>query len=191
MDTLTEEEIAAAVGIVEPVEGRFWLGLKNRIYVLSYFPTAKISAWSYYDVDFEVKHFAKVGDRIYVRGTDDGTDYLYLYGGESNDTYPDENEDVCLIELPYFDAENPAAFKELLGFDIIGINNWKVDILPDPADETVIKQQGISTETSYGKPRFGATGVTSLFAVNLTCSAAGPATLSALAMHYSGTFEDG
>jgi len=191
MDTLTEEEIAAAVGIVEPVEGRFWLGIKNRIYVLSYFPAAKVSAWSFYEVDFEVKHFAKAGDRIYVRGTDGGVDYLYLYGGAANDTYPDAGEDVCLIELPFFDAENPAAFKELLGFDIIGINNWKVDVLPDPTDETKIVNQGTATETTYGKQRFGATGVQALFAVNLTCEAAGPATFSALAMHYNGTFEDG
>lgn len=191
MDTLTEEEIAAAVGIVEPVEGRFWLGIKNRIYVLSYFPSAKISAWSYYEVDFVVKHFAKVGTRIYVRGTESGTDYLYLYGGADNDTYPDADEDICLIELPYFSANNPAGFKELLGFDIVGINEWQVDILPDPANEAVIKSQGVASGTTYGKQRYGVTGVTPLFAVNLTCSAAGQATLSALAMHYNGTFEDG
>lgn len=191
MDTLTEEEIAAAVGVVEPIDGRFWLGIKNRIYVLSYFPSAKISAWSYYDVDFEIQHFAKVGSRIYVRGRKDGVDNLYLYGGDDNDTYPSANEDVCLIELPYFSAENPAAFKELLGFDIIAINDWKVDILPDPANEAVIVAQGIASGTTYGKQRYGVPGVSSLFAVNLTCSAAGPATLSALAMHYTGTFEDG
>ena len=191
MDTLTEYEIADAVGIVEPIDGRFWLGIKNRIYVLSYFPTAKISAWSYYEVDFTVKHFAKVGDKIYVRGTYDSVDYLYLYGGTDNDTYPSANEDVCLIELPYFGAENPASFKELLGFDIIATNSWKVEILPDPADDSVIVNQGTAVGTTYGKQRFGATGVTPLFAVNLTCSAAGSATLSALAMHYTGTFEDG
>lgn len=191
MDTLTEEEVAAAVGVVEPIDGRFWIGIKNRIYVLSYFPTAKISAWSYYEVDFEVKNFAKVGERIYVRGTENGIDYLYLYGGSANSTYPSAGEDVCLIELPYFSADNPAASKELLGFDIIGINNWEVEILPDPNDESVIVSQGIASGTTYGKPRYGATGVSSLFAVNLTCSAAGPATLSALAMHYAGTFEDG
>ena len=191
MDTLTEEEIANAVGVVEPIDGRFWIGIKNRIYVLSYFPLAKISAWSYYEVDFEIKHFVKVKDRIYVRGTESGVDYLYLYGGTDNDTYPDANEDICVIELPYFSASNPAASKELLGFDIIGINNWKVEILPDPANETVIVEQGIASGVTYGKPRYGATGVAALFAVNLTCSSAGLATLSALAMHYSGTFEDG
>lgn len=191
MDTLTEDEIANAVGIVEPIDGRFWIGIKNRIYVLSYFPSARISAWSYYEVDFVVKNFAKIGDRIYVRGTEGGTDYLYLYGGTNNDTYPDADEDVCLIELPFFSARDPAGLKELLGFDIIGINSWKVDILPDPADETVIKNQGIATGTTYGKQRFGATGVSPLYAVNLTCSEAGPATLSALAMHYNDTNESG
>jgi hypothetical protein len=192
MDTLTEEEIAAAVGVVEPIDGRFWLGIKNRIYVLSYFPAAKISAWSYYEVDFDIQHFAKVGDRIYVRGKDDGgVDRLYLYGGADNNTYPDENEDICIIELPYFSAKNPAAFKELLGFDIIGTNSWKVELLPDPANEATKVNQGIATGTTYGKPRYGVTGVSSLFAVNLTCSSAGQATLSALAMHYVGLHEDG
>ncbi len=191
MDTLTEDEIAAAIGVVEPIDGRFWLGIKNRIYVLSYFPTAKISAWSYYEVDFTIKNFAKVGDRIYVRGTEGGIDYLYLYGGENNDVYPTVDEDIVEIELPFFSAKNPASFKELLGFDIIGINSWKVDILPDPSNETIIVGQGIATGTTYGKPRFASTGVTPLFAVNLTCSQAGPATLSALAMHYTGNFENG
>jgi len=192
MDTLTEEEIAAAVGVVEPIDGRFWLGIKNRIYVLSYFPAAKISAWSYYEVDFTVQHFAKVGDRIYVRGKDSGNvDRLYLYGGSANQTYPSVNEDICLIELPYFSAENPAAFKELLGFDIVGTNSWTVELLPDPANEATKVNQGVATGTTYGKPRYGVTGVSSLFAVNLTCSAAGSATLSALAMHYVGLHEDG
>lgn len=191
LDTLTETEIQATVGIVEPIDGRFWLGIKNRIYVLSYFPAAKISAWSYYEVPFDVKAFAKVGDRIYVRGTEGGTDYLYLYGGESNTTYPDADEGIVSIELPYFSANDPAGKKQLLGFDIIGINSWKVDVLPDPADDTIVESQGIATGVTYGKERFGLTGVTPLFAINLTCSEAGPATLSALAMHYEGTFDSG
>lgn len=191
MDTLSEDQIAAATGIVEPIDGRFWIGIDNRIYVLSYFPSAKISAWSYYEVDFTVKNFAKINDRIYVRGREDGTDYLYLYGGADNNTYPGVNEDICLIELPYFGAKTPAAFKELLGFDIIGINTWKVEILLDPNNPSAPVNQGLSTGVTYGQPRYGMTGVSSLFAVNLTCSAAGPATISALAMHYTGTFEDG
>lgn len=185
LDTLTEDEKEAAVGIVEPIDGRFWMAIKDRIYVLSYFPKAKIAAWTYYELDFTVQDMAKINDKIYIRGTQNGTDYLYLYGGENNDTYPDEGEDIVEIELPYFDAENPAGFKELQGFDIIAINVWEVVALPDPNNEDRKIPLGITDETSYEKPRYGVDAVTPMFALNLTCSAAGAATFSALAMHYS------
>jgi hypothetical protein len=192
LNTLTQEEIRDAVGTVEPLDGRFWLGIKNRIYVLSYFPSAKISAWSYYEVDFTIKNFAKIGERIYVRGTDnDNVDYLYLHGGLDNNTYPAKDEDVCVIELPYFSAGDPAGNKKLLGFDIVGINSWNVDLLPDPNDEQVVVDLGIATGVTYGQPRFGVDGTTPLFALTLTCSEAGPATMSALAMHYDGPFDIG
>ena len=191
MDTLTEEDIASATGVVEPVDGRFWIGLKNRIYVLSYFPTGKISGWSFYTVDFDIVELVRAGDRIYARGTEDGVDYLYLYGGENNDDYGLDDEIVVNIELPYVTARNPAAFKELLGFDIIAINSWEVQTLPDPARPEVVKDEGTTDGTTYGEPKFGVTGVTPLFGINLVCRKAGQATLSALAMHYSGNFEDG
>lgn len=193
MDSLTQEEVRLAVGLVEPIDGRFWIAIKNRIYVLSYFPSAKISGWSYYEVDFTIKNLAKRGDQIYVRGTDpaDGIDYLYLYGGVDNATYPGKDEDICVIELPYFSANDPAGNKSLIGFDIVGINSWKVDLLPDPNNETVITELGIAKNVTYGQPRFGVNGTNPLFAITLTCSDAGKATLSALAMHYNGTFEAG
>jgi hypothetical protein len=191
--TLTEEEASGAVGIVEPIDGRFWLGIKNRIYVLSYFPSAKISAWSYYEVDFNIKNMAKVGDKIYVRGTDstDGVDYLYLHGGLGNDTYPAANEDICTVELPYLSANDPAGKKHLIGYDIVGINKWKVYLLPTPKDETVVQYLGEADGVTYDEPRFGVDFITPLFALTLTCDEAGPATLSALAMHYDGTFDSG
>jgi len=191
MNTLTQEEVRDAIGMVEPIDGRFWIGIKNRIYVLSYFPSAKISAWSYYEVDFDIKNFAKVGNRIYVRGTDGSTDFLYLYGGLDNNTFPALNEDICLIELPYFSANDPAGNKDLLGFDIVGINSWNVDLLPDPNNDQVKVNLGTATGVTYGQPRFGADSITPLFALTLTCNQAGPATISALAMHYDGTFDSG
>jgi len=192
LDTLTESQVAAATAVIEPVDGRFWLAVGTRIYVFSYFPSNKISAWSYYDLDITITHFAKVGDRIYARGTDSGgDDGLYLYGGTNNDTYPAADAADVVIELPYISANSPAAFKELKGFDIIATNDWQVDILPNPSDTSVSVTQGIAKGTTYGQPRFGTTGVGSLFGITLTCSRAGQATLSALAMHYVGKFEDG
>lgn len=192
LGTLTEAEIALATAVIEPIDGRYWLAVGSRLYVFSYFPSKKISAWSYYDLDITITHFARIGDRIYARGTDAlGDDGLYLYGGVNNDSYPDDDEDIVEIEIPYLSANDPASFKQLQGFDIIATNEWKVEILPNPDDPTVKVSQGIAVGTTYGEPRYGTPGVTPLFAVNLTCRKAGSATLSALALHYNGKFEDG
>jgi hypothetical protein len=189
--TLTDAQIASATAVIEPLDGRYWIAIGTRIYVFSYFPAKKISGWSYYDLDVTITHFARVGNRVYARATDDqGDDGLYIYGGVNNDTYPGDDEDIVEIELPFISANNPAAFKELKGFDIIGINEWKVEILPDPSDETVKVNHGIAVGVTYGDPQFGLDGVGALFGINLTCRKAGPATMSALALHHNGTFED-
>lgn len=44
----TAQSNAAACGIVEPENNRYWLLLNGVMYVLSYFPSLKISAWSTY-----------------------------------------------------------------------------------------------------------------------------------------------
>lgn len=192
LNTLTEAQVAAATAIIEPLDGRYWLAVGTRIYVFSYFPSKKISAWSYYDLDITITHFARVGDRIYCRATDEGgDDGLYLYGGINNDSYPDDDEDIVEIELPYISAKDPASKKDLIGFDIMGTNNWKIELLPDPNDDTKKVNHGIASKITYGKPRYGLTGVDSLFGINLTCRTAGLATLSALALHYNNKSESG
>src|SRR3546814_6364942 len=45
--TLTDAQKSAACGIIAE-SGRLWMAIGTRIYVFSYFPGAKISAWSYY-----------------------------------------------------------------------------------------------------------------------------------------------
>lgn len=192
IDSLPEAHVEQAVAIIEPIDGRYWMAVGKRIYVLSYFPQAKISAWSYYELDFRVTHFARVNDRIYARGVqDDGTETLYLYGGTDNTVYPGDNEAELLVELPFMDGDNPAGYKDLNGFDIIATNEWEVKVLHDPDDESVELVHARLSGTSYNKPRIGLTGVQSLFAVTLSCDKAGAATLSALAMHYLNTSESG
>lgn len=192
LNTLTAAQIAKATAIIDPLDSRYWLAVGTRIYVFSYFPSRKISTWSYYQLDISITHFARVGNRIYARATDsEGDDGLYLYGGANNDTYPIKDQSVIEIELPFMSASDPAAFKDLIGFDIIGTNVWSVEILANPGNLTEVTGHGKLNGTNYGDPRFGLTGVSSMFAINLTCSEAGRATLSALAMHYNAKFEDG
>jgi hypothetical protein len=196
INSLSESDIEAAVGIIEPVDGRYWLAIASdadkttRISVLSFFPSNKISAWSYYDLDVKITHLVRVADRIYARATDeDGNDGLYIYGGLANNTYPVDGVDPVVIELPFLSAKNPAGFKDLSGFDILASNQWQVDLLPDINNMNVIVSQGITSQSTYGSPKFGVQGTGSLYGINLTCSKAGPATLSALALHYNSIFE--
>ncbi len=50
-NTLTNN--SAACSVVEPTSGRYWCYLNGTIYVLSYYPTSKIIAWSTYKPTYE------------------------------------------------------------------------------------------------------------------------------------------
>ncbi len=52
MAGLTETQEAAAHYVVEPGSNRYWLFLSDTIYVLSYFPSSKIIAWSTYEAKY-------------------------------------------------------------------------------------------------------------------------------------------
>jgi hypothetical protein len=53
----TPAQIAAACGIVDPSSGRYWLYLKDTIYVLSNFPNNGIEAWATFDATYQSTDF--------------------------------------------------------------------------------------------------------------------------------------
>src|SRR5690606_17153070 len=118
--TLTDAQIMAAVAEIEPKSGRYWLALGDRIYVFSYFPAAKISAWTVYEPGFEISHFAVVGTRLYARSGDT----IYLYGGVDGNTYPAENEAPITVRNPFLQVNKSATEKTLEGCDIAATGQW-------------------------------------------------------------------
>ena len=180
--TLTDTQIAEAVAEIEPIDGRYMLALGDYVFVFSYFPSAKISAWSFYDMGMQVTDWAKVGNRLYARSGN----VVYLYGGSDNATYPGTSESEVEIGLPYIAAKSPATGKDLIGWDILCTNEWAVKVLPSPTDDTIELNAGVAAETTYAKGGFEVPGETPMFAVKLTCARAGAATVSALAIHYLG-----
>jgi len=179
-ETLTDDQIAAAAAVVEPIDGRYWLAIGNYVFAFSYFPSAKISAWSYYDVEMQITDFAKIGTQVYARAGDT----IYLYGGSSGSVYPGVGEAPVTVSLPFIHANDPASEKTLTGFDVVCTNDWKVSVLPDPNDDSVKIEAGYASDITYNKPRYDTTGVAGSFGIDLECTAAGAATLSGLAMHY-------
>lgn len=183
MDTLPDDVIERAVAIFEPVDGRYWLALGERIFVFSYFPGSKVSAWSYYDLTPDVggpiEDFARIGSRVYARSGDT----IYLYGGANGDTYLAEGEEA-VVSLPFMTAGKPATRKLITGFDAAVTGEWDVHILTDPNNEDVYLEIGKVHRISYPDGRYPGGAETTHFAPRLVCSKGGPATVSNITIHH-------
>lgn len=181
LDTLTEKQRRAAVSAIEPRDGRFLMAVGERIFVLSFFPGAKISAWSYYSPGFEVEAFAKIDKKLYVRSGDT----VYLYGGASGQEYPGDDELPVLVELPFLSAGTPATKKGLDGFDAAFSNEWTVDLLLDPNREDKTVHVGKVRERTYGQEDITVPGQGTVLAAKLVCSRGGRATISMMQIHFT------
>jgi hypothetical protein len=178
IDSLNSAVFGRAVGVMEPRDDRFWLAVDNRIYVLSYFPSSQISAWTYFEPGFSVSDFARVYDRLYVRAADE----VYLYGGTSGSVYPNAGEFIAEIELP-FAAETPPGRGTLIGFDQAAAGEWQASVLVDPNNEDALLDIGILDGITYGEDDAATPGRATYFAINMTCSTAGYASISNITLH--------
>jgi hypothetical protein len=188
--TLTEEQLTNAVAVIEPESDRYWLAEGDRIWVFSYFPGGKISAWSWYEPGFQVSDFARADDRLYARSGDT----VYLYGGADNDTYPAPGTEL-IVGLPFLTANKPGTRKNFEGFDLACEGTWLVEFLVDPkADaegERIALEIGTFHGTTYYDLREAGLGDFTHVAVELTSTAGGYASISNLCVHYEGENEDG
>jgi hypothetical protein len=185
--TLAIDTITRAVSVVEPVDGRYWLAIDNRIYVLSYFPSSKVTAWSFYELPYRIEDFVRDNARLYVRGDNDK---IYLYGGDSGEQYPDAGEQIVRVELPFLSADSPATQKMLTGADVALTNEWLVKLQPDPNNENIEQVIGRLTKNSFHEPHIPVTARTSHFALTMECNKAGYASMSGLLIHFQGGEED-
>lgn len=131
----TASNNAAACAIVEPSSNRYWLHLNGTIYVLSYYPSLKISAWSTYLPTYEVAgvaiafspvKFLVYAGQVYCLAADGK---VFLYGGADNNTY-----DSCIptLELPWLDHQTPFMKKNSKGVDICMTGPWTIQASMDP-----------------------------------------------------------
>lgn len=180
MADVSETSLDRAVAVVDPATGRYLLAIDDRIFALSYYPTSRITAWTYIDLAFDVSEMIRAQRRIYARASDT----IYCYGGEDGTVYPDADEQVAIIETPFMSANDPAGFKGLTGFDMAGENDWLVEVLVDPNDTDQVVTVGVVNQVTYNNATVALPGVGSLLALRFTCSAEGAAKLSTFALHY-------
>jgi hypothetical protein len=180
VSSLSEAVVGRAVGVIEPLDGRYMLAIGSRMFVLSYFPSAKINAWTYYEPGFTASAFARVNRRLYARDEDT----IYLLGGPNGATYPDDDEQNVIVALPFAGAKNPAQFKNWKGVDVACENVWDIDLLVDPENDAKFINIGRINGTTYGLQDIAALGEHPQFAALLTCATAGFASLSSFIAHY-------
>lgn len=184
---LSKDEQANAIAAIEPKDGRYLLVLGSTIVVLSYFPGAKISAWSIYDLaEFggaPVQAFIRVDGKLGVRAGD----FIYFYGGLSGEEQPGDDEVIAEVELPFMSGKTPATIKSLTGFDVAAVNTWACEIAFDPNfPDRTINVGNLSSITFADPSRIPLPGDTSMVAPKMVCSKGGRASISMLAIHYEG-----
>lgn len=184
MKTLTDTQVENAVAVIDE-DGRYWLALGSRIFVFSYFPGAKISAWTWYEPNEisagDISAFAVLSRRIYARAGDT----IYLYGGDNNATYPAANEINVVLQTHFLTVGKPATVKKLYGFDAAIQGTWKASVLVDPRNLALTTREITVTGPSYDIKNIPLQAEATHFAPRLVCSAGGYCKVSNLVLHHN------
>lgn len=182
--TLTDEQVTKATSVVEPLDGRYMLAIGNRVFVFSYFPSKRISAWSYYELAFSVDDFFVFGSRVYaVSGNN-----IYIYGGADNKTYG--NTYKVIAQLPFLTAGKQATYKQIDGVDIAAIGTWDFKLLTNPANINEALHCGTIEGFSINQPNIGASGHFTHVAPLLTHQGDGYASISSVIVHFEGANDE-
>lgn len=178
MKTLTDAQKAAAVAVLEPISGRYILAIGSRAYVFSYFSSARISAWSSYDLGFTVSDFVSLDGRVWARGGDT----VYLLGGDDGVTYDSAEVEA---DLPYIDGRQIATFKDFTAIDVGCQGEWSIYVNTDPNDPTSESHVAIVNDTTLNMDALGLVGHSPIIKLRFVASKPGPAKLSKVIIHYN------
>ena len=183
MAEVGESVTRAAVAVIDPVESRYMLAIKNRVFVFSDYVGASVSGWTDIAPGFDIDDFVQIGLRVMARSGNT----IYVYGGLSGTEYPAEDELPIEVETGFLDANDPASKKADEGFGMAGEGDWAVEILPDPNNTDKTVDVGTIAKIMYPDAAARFPSVTSHAAVRLTCSSGGRAKLSSFFLGFNRT----
>jgi hypothetical protein len=166
-----------ARAVIEPANGRYWLSIDNEIYVFSFFPGAKVSAWSRLLPGWPVKEMEVIGNVVLLRSGDT----IYAYDG-TGDLYG--NDYTCEVVLPMLDAESPSTFKQLNGMDAVVEGTWAFELGTDPAAPAQRELIATFAQVTYGMQRLAVAGYGTHFGVRATHRGDGRAAFASLMLMF-------
>ena len=187
LELVSDTTKAAACAVVEPTENRYWLFLNNTIYVLSYYPSNKIIAWSTYNPtygagqdSFAPQKFAVFDGQVYARDAS----AVYSYGGSSGVEY---DTCVAIVQTPFLSGakdDSPATVKTAKGIDVAMSGEWILSAGMDWVSQT-LEEVYDASQASFdgGTIPFDSKGTH--FSLKAVTSQAARARLSSLIFHFN------
>ena len=192
--TLTDAQRATCCGVVEPSANRYWCFVpaasgEGTLYVLSYFPSVGVAAWSTYrpthlvgstNTAFAPQKFVVKDGRVYAR-TSNG---LISYGGLTGSEY--ENCGLT-AETPWLDAKTPCSRKHAKGVDVACAGSWTVSLGMDPVSGTLTPAYVKADATNSSSFDLGSVQVRmqgTHFKLKMVEAGTGSARLSMAALHF-------
>jgi hypothetical protein len=174
----TQTYMDAAIALLEPSVGRFWMVFPTQILALSYFPGPKITAWSQFTVPFTIQHAVTCGGKIFLRDTNNN---IYVYGGALGTTYDNCGVD---IRLPYLDAKKPGHKKLFRAFDLTCTGTWRVAVSYEFNNPDVEETIGTFTQSTWNAGASEMQGYDSHISLRFYNETMQAATISNCAIHY-------
>jgi len=136
-----------AKGVVHPQNGQFWLFLKDKVFVLSRHPAARVLAWSSYDLPTPaVANYSDRNGRLKGRWCADVctvgqtivfrnfADEVYIYGGSDGGAYDGATAEAI---TPFMDMGQPGHNKSFTGIDVVCEGEWSIEASVNPSPDDV------------------------------------------------------
>ena len=193
METLTEAQRNAAIGLINPIDKRFWLILHDEVFVFSFYGNAKVSAWTTYnlsalvggdDTPFVAEQALTFRDRVYIRSGN----AIYVYGGISGPlVYDNATADAW---LPFLDANVPTTKKQWTGVDVAATGVWQISAAMEPTAPDYAEVIANVSETTYNMARITMHHASTHLGLRCRSIGDGPAVLSAAVIHYEGDADE-
>ncbi|MFY7925567.1 MAG: hypothetical protein ACOVN5_07135 [Aquidulcibacter sp.] len=183
------EERADVIGAIEPRDGRFWLAMKDEIFVFSFFNGAKVSAWSTYtpsyfsagqEIQFEVEDMVVFSRRVYVRSGNT----IFVYGGTGSTLQYDAT--VAEGWTPYLDANSPTTAKKFTGVDAALEGAWEISVAFDPTNLNAEDKVSSPYYTTFMDPAHPGIGEATHVSLRFRTTGDTYARLSSAVIHYEG-----
>jgi hypothetical protein len=195
--------VSQAVGIIDPLDGRYLLAIGDTIYTFSFYPDKKISAWTTSKPGFTVEWFDQYDLKVIARSGDD----IYNLGGvtenkcretlfgdngfEYSSSNCQEYDNVQAdIRLPFIDGNDPSRWKMVEAIDVACIGSWDIFICEDPFDWSKEKQIASITRSTFREGRVQINRHSTHFSLRFKSKGNCGAKLGKVLVHYDNSFQE-